>query len=153
MWFIQLNENDVLVEVALSNFQKGTYGVHIREYGDLSNNYENCGPHFQSSEFGTQLKQKNFIHSGDLGDVTASENGEGFFRKIFTNQFKVWEIIGRCVVIDAHPSDCQQQQHGKVSSSEESKLTDFGLIGGIVARSAAVGENVKRICTCDDKRF
>lgn len=153
MWIIQLNEKDVLVELIMSDVSKeGQFGIHIRESGDLSDNWRSTGSHFQNPN---SLNKNNnsttsFIHSGDIGNIEIDSHGNGLFRKtISTNQFQVLDIIGLSVVVDSIPSICSHLNNATNQNANEV----VGIVGGIIARSAGVGQNQKRICTCDDPRF
>lgn len=68
---------------------------------------------------------------GDLGTIEASETGEAHF--IGAKQMiRVADLIGRSVVV-----------------YETEDKSDSGIAAAVIARSAGVGENYKRICTCD----
>lgn len=68
---------------------------------------------------------------GDLGTLYASENGEAFFSGVKPN-LRVADLIGRAIVV-----------YGTEDKS------DSGITAAVIARSAGVGENYKKICTCD----
>lgn len=68
---------------------------------------------------------------GDLGTLFADEKGEAFFSGI-KEKLRIADLIGRSVVI-----------YGTEDKS------DPGITAAVVARSAGVGENYKKICTCD----
>lgn len=68
---------------------------------------------------------------GDLGTLEANENGEAQFSGVKEN-LRVADLIGRSVVVYA---------------TEDKK--DSGIAAAVVARSAGVGENYKKLCTCD----
>lgn len=68
---------------------------------------------------------------GDLGTLDASENGEAFFSSV-KPKLRVADLIGRSIVL-----------YGTEDKS------DSGVTAAVIARSAGVGENYKKICTCD----
>jgi copper chaperone for superoxide dismutase len=68
---------------------------------------------------------------GDLGTLFADEKREAFFSGI-KEKLRIADLIGRSIVI-----------YGTEDKS------DPGITAAVVARSAGVGENYKKICTCD----
>lgn len=68
---------------------------------------------------------------GDLGTLDAHESGEAFFSGV-KGMLRVADLIGRSIVL-----------YGTEDKSEP------GIAAAVIARSAGVGENYKRICTCD----
>lgn len=68
---------------------------------------------------------------GDLGKLQVDEKGEAFFTGA-KEKLRVVDLIGRSVVV-----------YGTEDKS------DSGLTAAVVARSAGVGENYKKLCTCD----
>lgn len=68
---------------------------------------------------------------GDLRTLDAGDNGDAFFSGV-REKLRVVDLIGRSIVVYA----------------TEDK-SDSGLTAAVIARSAGVGENYKRICTCD----
>ena len=80
-------------------------------------------------------------HIGDLGNIRAGEDGRARFR-IVDKVVKVWDIIGRSVVVSSHPDDLGL-------GDNLASLTDGncgpGLACGVIARAAAVGQNTKKV--------
>lgn len=68
---------------------------------------------------------------GDLGTLDADEKGEAFFTGI-KEKLRVVDLIGRSLVVYA----------------TEDK-SEPGIAAAVIARSAGVGENYKKLCTCD----
>ncbi|GAV79596.1 LOW QUALITY PROTEIN: hypothetical protein CFOL_v3_23063 [Cephalotus follicularis] len=62
---------------------------------------------------------------GDLGTLDVTENGEAYFSNI-KKKLRVPDLIGRSIV-----------------------KSDPGVTAAVFARSAGVGENYKKICTCN----
>lgn len=74
----------------------------------------------------------NFLQPlGDLGTLEVDEKGEAYYSGM-KEMLKVVDLIGRSIVLYA---------------SEDK--SDPGLAAAVVARSAGVGENYKKLCTCD----
>lgn len=68
---------------------------------------------------------------GDLGTLDADEKGEAFLSGV-KQKLRVADLIGRSIVI-----------YGTEDKS------DSGVTAAVIARSAGVGENYKKLCTCD----
>ncbi|GMN32456.1 hypothetical protein TIFTF001_003675 [Ficus carica] len=68
---------------------------------------------------------------GDLGTLEADEKGEAFFSGV-KQKLKVADLIGRSIAV----------------YRTEDK-SDSGVAAAVIARSAGVGENYKKLCTCD----
>lgn len=68
---------------------------------------------------------------GDLGTLDVDEKGEAFFSGV-KEKLRVADLIGRSIAV-----------YGTEDKSDE------GLAAAVIARSAGVGENYKKLCTCD----
>ena len=68
---------------------------------------------------------------GDLRTLVADEKGEAFFSGV-KEKLRVGDLIGRSIVV-----------YGTEDKS------DSGVAAAVIARSAGVGENYKKLCTCD----
>ncbi|KAG7465259.1 hypothetical protein MATL_G00174420 [Megalops atlanticus] len=104
-----------------------------------------CGEHF--NPFGKQhgAPEDSERHVGDLGNVLAGPDGRASFR-LEDSQLKVWDIIGRSLVVDSGEDDLGRGGHPL------SRLTGNSgerLACGIIARSASLFQNPKQICACD----
>ncbi len=91
-----------------SKCQSPVFGFHIHEggccCGDETDPYADTRSHFD------MCGNPHPYHSGDMPPIF-SANGSGFM--IFlTNRFCVRDIIGRTVVIHAHPDDLHTQPSG-----------------------------------------
>jgi len=69
---------------------------------------------------------------GDLGTLEADKNGEAFYSGK-KEKLRVADLIGRAVV---------------VYKTDDNK-SGPGLTAAVIARSAGVGENYKKLCSCD----
>lgn len=68
---------------------------------------------------------------GDLGTLEADEKGEAIFT-VMKQNLRVADLIGRSVVL--------------YRTEDKSEV---GIEAAVIARSAGVGENYKKLCTCD----
>lgn len=108
-----------------------TLAVH--DYGDISQGCDSCGDvMFRAlTEGGMSPNNKPY---GDLGLIVSNNEGRSDFR-LQSRRVKVWDIIGRSMVVSSPIDD---------NSSPWKKLAC-----GIIARSAGIFENFKKICACD----
>lgn len=81
------------------------FGFHIHEGFDCSGvNFENTGGHFNPN---------GCTHPNHAGDLPPLFNADGkAFMIVLTNRFKVWDIIGRTIVIHSSPDDFTSQPSG-----------------------------------------
>ncbi|XP_036403662.1 copper chaperone for superoxide dismutase-like [Megalops cyprinoides] len=143
--FLQVTEDRCLVDGTIDGLEPGPHGLHVHELGDLTRDCLSCGEHF--NPFGKQhgAPQDSERHVGDLGNVLAGPNGRASFR-LEDTQLKVWDIIGRSLVVDSGEDDLGRGGHplsGLTGNSGER------LACGIIARSASLFQNPKQICACD----
>eukprot|EP01134_Creolimax_fragrantissima_P002584 CFRG2584T1 len=125
--FVQVSEHVCVVDGAVSGLTKGVHGVRVNTYGDITNGCASTGPVYTNKESGEAV--------GNLGDFEADVKGHASFKFVSKN-LKVCDIIGRSVVIDA---------------SVDSPGNRDPVACGLIARSAGVGENTKRVCACSGK--
>ncbi|XP_072315330.1 copper chaperone for superoxide dismutase [Eucyclogobius newberryi] len=143
--FLQLSPERCLIDGTIDGLQPGAHGLHVHALGDLTLDCLSCGEHY--NPFGAQHggPKDSERHVGDLGNIMAGEDGRASFR-LEDDRLKVWDVIGRSLVVDAGEDDLGRGSHPL------SKLTGNSgerLACGIIARSAGLFENPKRICACD----
>lgn len=143
--FLQLSKEKCIVEGTVDGLNPGLHGLHVHEFGDLTDSCASCGGHlnpFGKPHGGPQDADR---HIGDLGNILAAENGRATFR-LEDDQLKVWDIIGRSLVVDAEEDDLGQGGHplSKITGNSGERLAC-----GIIARSAGLFQNPKQICSCD----
>lgn len=119
--FVQVDDSTCVVDGTLDGLLPGKYGVYLHEFGDISAGCNSCG-----DILGKSLNKP----VGEIGEITSTA-GRAEFR-VTNNNFKVWDIIGRSCVLH-----------------DQTQSTDNRLLCGIVARSAGLFQNTKRICACD----
>lgn len=143
--FVQVEEDRVVVEGTVEGLKPGLHGFHVHEFGDLSNGCISTGGHFNphGKQHGAPTDENR--HAGDLGNITADESGVA---KVMLSDhvLKVHDIIGRALVVHADEDDLGRGGH------EDSKTTGHAgarVSCGIIARSAGVQQNTKKVCACD----
>ncbi|KAJ2767308.1 copper chaperone [Coemansia nantahalensis] len=110
--FVQVSDDLCYVDISISGIADGTHAIGIHECGDLSSVPESCGARWGPDG------------CGGMGDIAVqSGRGELAFE---TDRFKVWEVIGRSIVVAAQPA----------------------ALAGVIARSAGLFENDKQVCAC-----
>ncbi|KAK4262686.1 hypothetical protein QN277_028219 [Acacia crassicarpa] len=122
----QVNMELARIEANFSGLSPGKHGWSINELGDLTRGAASTGRVFNPTN-----EENNKQPLGDLGTLDANEKGEAHFSGV-KEKLRVADLIGRSVVVYA----------------TEDK-TDSGIAAAVVARSAGVGENYKKLCTCD----
>ncbi|AES90972.1 putative superoxide dismutase, copper/zinc binding domain, heavy metal-associated domain, HMA [Medicago truncatula] len=122
----QVNMELARIEANFSGLSPGKHSWSINEFGDLTRGAASTGKVFNP------LNEENTKEPlGDLGTLDVNEKGEAFFTGV-KEKLRVSDLIGRAVVLYA----------------TEDK-SEHGIAAAVVARSAAVGENYKKLCTCD----
>ncbi|WCJ26091.1 Copper chaperone for superoxide dismutase chloroplastic [Euphorbia peplus] len=124
--FAQVNMELARVEANFSGLSPGKHGWSINEFGDLTRGAASTGKVYNPSG---QASEKEPL--GDLGTLDVDEKGEAFFSGV-KQKLRVVDLIGRSIAV-----------YGTEDKS------DSGLAAAVIARSAGVGENYKKLCTCD----
>ncbi|KAG0192496.1 hypothetical protein DFQ28_008995 [Apophysomyces sp. BC1034] len=143
--FVQIDEDTCLIDMTVEGLAPGKHGVHIHELGDISKGWETTGDHFNPT--GVDHGDAETGHVGDLGNIDIDANGWGDML-LESSRVKVWDIIGRSMVITQNEDDLGRQG-GDLSKTNGS--SGPGVMCGIVARSAGAFENTKKICACSGK--
>ncbi|KAB5579093.1 hypothetical protein PHYPO_G00190780 [Pangasianodon hypophthalmus] len=143
--FLQLSEDRCLIDGTIDGLEPGPHGLHVHEFGDLTQDCMSCGEHY--NPFGKQHggPQDTERHVGDLGNVQAGADGRAAFR-LEDSQLKVWNVIGRSLVVDSGEDDLGRGNH---PLSRQTGNSGERLACGIIARSAGLFQNPKQICACD----
>ncbi|KAF9935378.1 hypothetical protein FBU30_003168 [Linnemannia zychae] len=143
--FLQVNPETCVVDVTVQGLTPGNHGIHIHEFGDTSGGAATTGPHYNPT--GTTHGDHLTGHIGDLGNIEVDEKGWGDL-VLESSRIKVWDLIGRSVVVTENADNLGK---GSCESSKVDGASGKGIICGIIARSAGVFENVKRVCDCTGK--
>ncbi|XP_030538163.1 copper chaperone for superoxide dismutase, chloroplastic/cytosolic isoform X2 [Rhodamnia argentea] len=124
--FAQVSMELARIEANFSGLSPGKHGWSINEYGDLTRGAASTGKIFNPTAEATADQPL-----GDLGTLAAGEKGEAFFSGV-KEKLRVADLIGRSVAL-----------------YEREDKSDAGIAAAVIARSAGVGENYKKLCTCD----
>ncbi|XP_042055672.1 copper chaperone for superoxide dismutase, chloroplastic/cytosolic-like [Salvia splendens] len=120
----QVNMELARIEANFSGLPPGKHGWSINQFGDLTKGAASTGKIYNPSK-----DEKEPL--GDLGTLEVDEKGEAFYSGA-KEKLRVADIIGRAIAV-----------YGSEDKSDE------GIAAAVVARSAGVGENYKKLCTCD----
>ena len=131
--FVQVNEETATFEADVLGLEKGKkYKLRVRMYGDTTRGVESCGEVYQNTN---ENEREEEILLGEMCAVQAMEDGLIKASLQLPKKFFVWDIIGRALCIEE-----------VVAGNEEGE----GLrVAAVLARSAGVGENLKKVCQCD----
>ncbi|CAL8377934.1 copper chaperone for superoxide dismutase isoform X1 [Gadus morhua] len=150
--FLQLSEERCLIDGTLDGLAPGPHGLHVHTLGDLTSDCLSCGDHYNpygkphgGPEDSERVNTDSEQHVGDLGNVVVGPDGRASFR-LDDRQIKVWDVIGRSLVVDAGEDDLGCGGH---ALSRETGNSGERLACGIIARSAGLFQNAKQICACD----
>ncbi|XP_061619430.1 copper chaperone for superoxide dismutase-like isoform X2 [Phyllopteryx taeniolatus] len=143
--FLQLSAERCLIDGTVDGLEPGAHGLHVHALGDLTEDCLSCGEHY--NPFGRRHggPQDSERHVGDLGNIVAGPDGRASFR-LEDSQLKVRDVIGRSLVVDAGADDLGRGGH---PLSELTGNSGARLACGIIARSAGLFQNPKRVCACD----
>ncbi len=119
-----------LIKGRVTGLTPGEHGLHIHEFGDLSNGCETAGAHYNPDNVTHGDLDKG--HVGDLENVVADKNGVAEFTIKAKRVDLIGErsVIGRAIVIHSNPDDL-----GMGGDSESLKTGNAGerLACGVIA--------------------
>ncbi|KAL3499455.1 hypothetical protein ACH5RR_038548 [Cinchona calisaya] len=123
--FAQVNMELARIEANFSGVSPGKHGWSINEFGDLTRGAASTGKVYNPANSNDKEPL------GDLGTLEVDEKGDAYFSGAKQN-LRVVDLVGRSLVV-----------------YETENKSDPGLAAAVIARSAGVGENYKKLCTCD----
>lgn len=108
--FYQLSpeSNGVLIRGTIDGLPKNsTHGIHIHNFGDLSNGCDSAGPHFNPYNMSHGGPFDMVRHAGDLGNLVTDNDGSASIDMLnpILRLHGPTGIVGRAVVIHADPDD------------------------------------------------
>ncbi|CAM8885145.1 unnamed protein product [Rhodiola kirilowii] len=127
----QLSMELARIEATFSGLSPGKHGWSINEYGDLTRGAASTGKIYNPTSEETAEEVHGRHRFGDLGTLNVDEKGEAFFSDV-KKMLRVVDLIGRSIV---------------VYETEDKSVP--GIAAAVIARSAGVGENYKKLCSCD----
>ncbi|KAG8236119.1 hypothetical protein J437_LFUL000482 [Ladona fulva] len=110
--FIQVNQDECVIEGVVDGLSPGLHGLHIHESGDISHGCQSIGDHYNplNAKHGDPSQDERNRHLGDLGNITADEMGRATFR--MTDRFlKTWDLVGRSVAVTEGEDDLGAGNH------------------------------------------
>ncbi|XP_058872016.1 copper chaperone for superoxide dismutase-like [Acipenser ruthenus] len=78
--FLQVSEDRCLIEGTVDGLEPGPHGLHVHEFGDLTDDCLSCGGHFNPFGKPHGAPQESDRHVGDLGNILAGPEGRAVFR-------------------------------------------------------------------------
>ncbi len=119
-----------LIKGTITGLEPGLHGLHIHEFGDMSDGCKSMGAHYNPDNVNHGDLDKG--HVGDLGNVTADESGTANFSIQAKRVDLIGErsVIGRGLVIHADEDDL-----GRGGDEESLKTGNAGdrLACGVIA--------------------
>ncbi|KAJ0049140.1 hypothetical protein Pint_15974 [Pistacia integerrima] len=141
VWFAaQVNMECARIEASFSGLSPGKHGWSVNEYGDLTKvqlAQEKCIIQLlkellkRAPLTGRVACTLGSLPLGDLGTLDVNDEGNATFSGV-KEKLRVSDLIGRSIAV-----------YGTEDKS------DSGVTAAVIARSAGVGENHKKICLCD----
>ncbi|XP_034838969.1 copper chaperone for superoxide dismutase [Maniola hyperantus] len=145
--FQQSTAGPLVGDGSVHGLTPGLHGLHVRHTGDLSMGCESLGEHYNpyNSPHGGPNDPADKRHAGDLGNIIADEEGRATFR-IVDELLQIREIVGRSIAVTERRDDLGR---GCSLTSKIDGDSGMPVACGIIARSAGIFQNPKRICACD----
>ncbi|KAL2610180.1 hypothetical protein R1flu_028753 [Riccia fluitans] len=127
--FAQVSMEASRIEAYFSGLTPGKHGWSINMYGDLTRGAASTGAIYNVESSSTEASVAEAM--GDLGTLEAGIDGDAEYSGTKLG-LEVHDLIGRAVVV-----------------YEDEHKSKNGITAAVIARSACVGQNYKKICLCD----
>ena len=123
----------VKVNGHIKGLPPGKHGFHIHTYGDLrATDCSKCGGHWNPKNRQHGGLRDIESHAGDLGNITANDEGESNFH-IRTTKFTLLgsnSVIGRSIVIHVDEDDLGKGDHSdSLTTGHAGARLDCAVIG------------------------
>jgi len=143
--FVQKPGSATIIQGIVKGLTPGKHGLHIHEYGDLSDGCDSAGGHYNPDGVDHGGLQEG--HVGDLGNIIADKSGISRFQ-IKAERVKLLDVVGRAIVVHADEDDL-----GKGGDEESLKTGNAGdRVGcGVIRLREVVEEEYNR--GVSDKHF
>jgi len=142
--FLQADSGTCLVDGTIDGLTPGKHGLHVHESGDLSGGCESLGEHYNPENVKHGNRTDPVRHVGDLGNIVADDKGRADFR-FEDKMLKLSDVIGRSLAVTSAEDDLGR---GKSVQSQIDGNSGFRIACGIIARSAGLFANPKKVCLC-----
>ena len=118
---IQAPGTPTLIKGTITGLQPGEHGFHIHEFGDMSDGCKSMGAHYNPDNVDHGDIDEG--HVGDLGNITADENGKADFSIKASRVDLIGDrsVVGRGIVVHADKDDL-----GKGGDEESLKTGNAG---------------------------
>ena len=144
--FVQVDSDSCVIDGTIDGLKPlSEHALAIYECGDISGGCSSVGDHFNPRNGRHGSPETSERHVGDLGNIKTDKFGRAEF-KFSDNLVKVSDIIGRSIAVAEGKDDLGETDHPL--SSVNGNCGNL-LSCGIIARSAGLFQNTKRICACD----
>ena len=143
--FTQKPGSATIIQGIVKGLTPGKHGLHIHEYGDLSDGCDSAGAHYNPEGVDHGGLQEG--HVGDLGNIIADKSGTSRFQ-IKAERVNLLDVVGRAIVVHADEDDL-----GKGGDEESLKTGNAGdRVGcGVIRLREVVEEEYNR--GVSDKHF
>ncbi|RKP25098.1 superoxide dismutase [Syncephalis pseudoplumigaleata] len=152
---VQITDDLCLIDVTVQGLTPGEHALAVHSCGDISRGAASCGDHYDPTgtathgppDHGAPRDEAPEAHAGDLGNIVVDKQGWGDV-VLETRRFRIADVIGRSMVV-AHGAD--DLGRGNAATSLKDGGAGQGALCGVIARSAGVFANTKRVCACDGR--
>lgn len=130
----QNKDKEVRVNGLIKGLKQGKHGIHIHRFGNLlSDDCQSCGGHFNPTCKQHGGRHDLNSHAGDLGNITANQDGIAKFRFVVKNKITLkgkHSIFGRSLVIHEGEDDLGRGGHNdSLTTGHSGGRIDCAVIG------------------------
>ncbi|AAP85688.1 sod [Adoxophyes orana granulovirus] len=111
-----VTDDFIHIKGKLYNLKRGYHGIHIHEYGDLSNGCTSSGGHFNPDKMVHGGPTDNIRHAGDLGNVMSYGCKETTLVDFYIDRVTLYgekSVLGRSLVVHADFDDYGRGKNAK----------------------------------------
>ncbi|OQV13576.1 putative Superoxide dismutase (Cu-Zn) [Hypsibius exemplaris] len=126
----------VIISARITGLEpNGERGLHVHSSGDLSKGCETASSHFNPFNLIHGAPGDTFRHAGDLGNVKADSNGNGFFSRpdFILSLSGPFSVLGRSVVIHERADDLGR---GETTESRRSGNAGARVACGVIGTTS-----------------
>ncbi|CAG8499760.1 1584_t:CDS:2, partial [Acaulospora colombiana] len=131
--FTQEDENALtLIDVEIEGLTPGEHGFHVHEFGDNTDGCTSAGDHYNPTNKHHGAPQDEVRHVGDLGNISASENGtvKTKIKDKFIALVGPHSVVGRTIIVHADKDDLGKGNHPlSLSTGNAGARVACGIIG------------------------